>query len=240
MPPRPGAFAEYVRIPERNLVPIPDDMEFSVAALAEPLAVSWHAVRIGAERLHGPLAVASACVLGGGAIGLGAGLALDLFGTPKIHLGETHEGRRATASAVGKFDVYEPGSADEPATGSIDMVIDAVGATSTRKAASRIVKPGGVIIHVGLLPGHEGLDMRRITLQEITVVGSYCYTETDFQDVVDSLASERFCSLNWVSRVPFSDGVSAFAALDQMQTHAGKIILGLECDCFRFAHFARN
>jgi L-iditol 2-dehydrogenase len=90
MPPRPGAFAEFVRIPERNLVPIPDDMEFSVAALAEPLAVSWHAARIGGERLHGPLAAARACVLGGGAIGVGATLALGLFGVPDIHLGESH------------------------------------------------------------------------------------------------------------------------------------------------------
>src|SRR4051794_35432729 len=46
MPPRPGAFAEYVRVPERNIESIPDNMPIEHAALAEPIAVSWHAVRL--------------------------------------------------------------------------------------------------------------------------------------------------------------------------------------------------
>jgi threonine dehydrogenase-like Zn-dependent dehydrogenase len=225
MPPRAGAFAEYMCIPERNLVNIPDDMEFSVAALAEPLAVSWHAVRIGAEHLHGPLAQAKVCVLGGGAIGVGAALTFGLFGAREIWLGEPQEVRRVTAAAAGDIHTYTPGTAEEPATGSIDIVIDAVGAMATRAAASRMVKPGGVIVHVGLLPGHEGLDVRRITLQEICLIGSYCYSAADFQNVVDCLAIGRFGSLNWVSRVPFSDGVAAFTALDKMQTAAAKIVL---------------
>lgn len=225
MPPRPGAFAEYVRIPERNMVSIPDHMKFSVAALAEPLAVSWHAVRIGVERLHGPLAGATACVMGGGAIGVGAALALSLFGAPDVRLGEPHIARRTTAAGAGNIHVYAPGSAEEPQPGSIDIVIDAVGAAATRAAASQMVKQGGVIVHVGLLPGHDGLDVRRITLQEITLMGSYCYTAEDFQNVVDCLAAGRFGSLNWVSQMPFTDGVAAFIALDKMHTSAAKIVL---------------
>ncbi|MDB5546572.1 MAG: zinc-binding dehydrogenase family protein, partial [Tardiphaga sp.] len=54
MPPRSGAFAELVRIPERNLISIPDAMPIAHAALAEPVAVSWHAVQIGIERLLRP------------------------------------------------------------------------------------------------------------------------------------------------------------------------------------------
>jgi L-iditol 2-dehydrogenase len=48
-------------------------------------------------------------------------------------------------------------------------VIDAVGAAATRAAASRMMRPGGVIVHLGLLPGNDGLDVRKITLQEIIV-----------------------------------------------------------------------
>jgi threonine dehydrogenase-like Zn-dependent dehydrogenase len=83
MPPRPGAFAGFVRIPERNVVPIPDEMPIAHAALAEPVAVSWHAVRIGAERLHQPLAASRVVVLGGGAIGLAAALAARCFGAAR-------------------------------------------------------------------------------------------------------------------------------------------------------------
>ena len=75
MPPREGAFADFVRIPERNLVTVPDQVPLDIAALAEPLAVSWHAVRLGIEALHAGEA-ACALVIGGGAIGLAAALAL--------------------------------------------------------------------------------------------------------------------------------------------------------------------
>ena len=51
MPPREGAFAQYVAMPERNLVPVPDAMPLEKAALAEPVAVGWLAVRLGVEAM---------------------------------------------------------------------------------------------------------------------------------------------------------------------------------------------
>ena len=47
MPPREGAFAEYIKMPTENLVTVPDDVSLTKAALAEPLAVSWHAAKLG-------------------------------------------------------------------------------------------------------------------------------------------------------------------------------------------------
>lgn len=224
MPPRPGAFAEYVRVPERNLHPIPDDMPFRAAALAEPLAVAWHAVRLGIGALRDALPVARCCVLGGGAIGVGAALALHCFGSRWIDLGEPHPARRMAAQSL-PVRPYAPDSDAEPPPGTVDLVIDAVGAAATRVAACRMVKSGGAIIHVGLLPGEGGLDIRRITLQEITVRGTYCYTDADFRDVVATLATGGFGTLDWVAEMPLDDGASAFAALDKAEIAAAKIVL---------------
>lgn len=96
MPPRPGAFAELVRIPTRNLVAIADDMTVTQAAVAEPVAVSWHAVRLGVAKLHQPLAACRVVVIGGGAIGLAAALVARLVGAKQIRFGEANQLRRPT------------------------------------------------------------------------------------------------------------------------------------------------
>lgn len=227
MPQRPGAFAEYATIPARNLLPIPETMPFSVAALAEPLAVSWHAVSQGLRLLGQAPQGVRALVLGGGAIGLGAALVLRAKGVAEIALAEPNAIRRETAREAGDFLVYAPGSKEEPADGSVDLVIDAVGAAQTRAAASRLVRPGGVIVHAGLLPGHDGLDIRRITLQEIIVTGTYCYTPDDFRETVDALVAGRFGALTWVETRPLAAGPQAFADIDAGRVRAAKIVLEL-------------
>ncbi|MGL4443149.1 MAG: zinc-dependent alcohol dehydrogenase [Alsobacter sp.] len=223
MPPRPGAFAELVRIPQRNLTPIADAMPIAHAALAEPVAVSWHAVRIGMQRLHQPLAACRVVVLGGGAIGLAAGLVARLFGARDIRIGDTNPLRIATLATEG-FSTYAPGL-DEPDANAIDLVVDAVGADATRAAACRMVRPGGVIVHVGLIPGEGGLDIRKITLQEITLAGVYCYTPVDFAQSVDALASGRLGALGWIEQRALGDGAGAFADIDSGRVSAAKIIL---------------
>ncbi|MGL4634478.1 MAG: zinc-dependent alcohol dehydrogenase [Beijerinckiaceae bacterium] len=225
MPPRPGAFAEIVRIPERNVIAIPDAMPIEHAALAEPIAVSWHAVRVGMERLHQPMSACRVVVLGGGAIGLAAALVARLFGAQDIQVGETNGLRRQSLMQNDQLNGYEPGSTNEPADNSIDLVIDAVGANATRAAACRMVRPGGVIVHVGLLPGQDGLDVRKLTLQEVTLMGSYCYTPTDFIQTVHALAGQQMGSLKWIEERPLSEGADAFRRIDAGQTAAAKIIL---------------
>lgn len=225
MPPRPGAFAELVRIPERNLVPIPDYLTVEQAALAEPIAVAWHAVRLATEKLHQPLAACRVVILGGGAIGLAAALVARHFGAGSIEIGEPNRLRRETIGAREAFSAYTPGGEGAPAPDTADLVIDAVGATQTRAAASALARPGGVIMHVGLLPGQDGLDLRKITLQEITVSGSYCYTPADFSHTVRALTEGRLGPLAWFEERPLAEGARAFADLDNCQTAAAKIVL---------------
>ncbi len=149
---------------------------------------------------------------------------LHRFGAVRIALGEPHPARRAAARSL-PVTTYAPGEASEPPPGSVDLVIDAVGAPATREAASQMVRPGGAIVHIGLLPGHGGIDIRRLTLQEITLRGSYCYSEADFRHVVVTLAQGGFGSLDWVIEMPLAEGTHAFSALDKAEIAAAKIIL---------------
>ncbi|WP_336489124.1 alcohol dehydrogenase catalytic domain-containing protein [Methylobacterium nigriterrae] len=226
MPPRAGAFAEYVCAPESNLVEIPEDLPIVKAALAEPLAVSYHAVNLGARLLCRPLSGADCAVLGGGAIGLGAALVLAMQGARTVSLAEPNPERRATiARAASGVRCYGPDEVGRPVEGSADLIVDAVGSRATRAAASRLTRPGGVIVHVGLLPGDEGLDIRKLTLQEIVVSGSYCYTGQEFRDIVGIIAAGRLGALDWAEERALADGVAAFAAIDANTTASPKIVL---------------
>lgn len=221
MPPRPGAFAQFVAIPETNLVTVPDAVPLTTAALAEPLACGWHGVRLGDRALTGGVQGRSCVVIGGGAIGLGAALALTAFGAGDITVLEPNAARRATLAKLGGFTVSDPANAPAAA----DLVIDGVGYEGTRAQASAVVRPGGVILHIGLGSATGGLDVRRMTLQEITFIGTYAYTAEDFRATAQAIFDGRLGPLDWTQQRPLSDGAAAFAQIRSGQVAAPKIIL---------------
>lgn len=218
MPPREGAFAQYLSMPETNLIEVPEGISLETAALAEPLAVSWHAVRLALEALH-PASDRRALILGGGAIGLAAALALRAMGISEVLVVEPNATRRtylmdhcdqqAVASAEGLFSI----------------VIDAVGYAATRASASAHAEPGGVIAHVGLGEDTGGLDVRRMTLQEITFIGTYAYTTQDFRDTAAAIFDGRLGALDWCEHRPLADGFDAFQNLRAGKVAAPKIVL---------------
>ena len=225
MQPRQGAFSEYLSIPERNLVKIPDGMSYAHAALTEPVATAMHAVLEGARLSRRALADSRVLVLGGGAIGISVALILHSHGCRDIRLGETNALRRNTVSASGVCDVYDPINDPAPDADSWDIVIDAVGGKATREASSRAVKPGGVIVHIGLMDNKGGLDTRKLTLQEVTFIGCYTYTMVDIRTTVNALASGALGSLDWMELRPLSEGANAFADLAAGNSPAAKIVL---------------
>ncbi len=207
----PGAFAEKVAIAEKNLYPIPDDLSFEDAALAEPLAVCVHAAHIGLERARKTPAQSSALILGGGAIGLLCALVLKNEGYGKIWIAETNPGRRSMLDTLGGLHAYDPSNVqDGPADASTDLILDAVGIGPTRKMASAKAKPGSTIVHIGLQDNSEGLDTRRITLQEIAFIGTYCYTRKDFQCALDLLAAGKISGKGWAQIRPLDQGAASF------------------------------
>ena len=82
-------------------------------------------------------------------------------------------------------------------------------------------------MHAGLLPGAEGLDIRRITLQEIIVTGTYCYTPLDFRETLTAMANGRLGALDWFEERELVDAPRAFRDVDQGATAAAKIVLRL-------------
>ncbi len=218
MQPREGAFAQYVSMPWRNLVVVPDAVPLEKAALAEPLAVSWHAARLALAALH-PSMDKRALVIGGGAIGLAAALALKAMGIEDVTIAEPNNARRAFLSET----CHQTTTASPE--GQFPVVIDAVGYAATRATASALASPGGVIAHVGLGEDAGGLDIRRMTLQEITFIGTYTYTAQDFRDTAQAIFDDRLGPLDWFETRSLADGFKAFQDLRAGRVASPKIIL---------------
>jgi L-gulonate 5-dehydrogenase len=221
MPPRPGAFAEQVAVPERNLVPVPDDFPIEKAALCEPLACAWHAVRLGTAACIVPSPVVRALVIGGGPIGLGVALSLRAFAVNDITVVEPNAVRRPVLMRAGKFKIVK--TVDD--TAGFDLALDAFGGETTRAMASRVVRPGGVIAHIGLANAAGGLDARRVTLQEITFIGTYCYTTRDFADTFTAMLAGLLGPLDWYQTRPLAEGAQAFADIRAGRNATPKILL---------------
>lgn len=222
---RPGAFAEFMSIPAASLIAMPQDLSARAAALTEPAATAWHALNLTLRALTRPLHECRVLVIGGGAIGMLMALLLRHLGNAdRLTLAELNPLRREAVARHAGCATVDP-RATPLAESSFDVVIDAVGAKATRTQSLAAVKPGGVVMHVGLQDWASEIDMRKLTLAEITLLGTYTYTTADLRATVDALARGAFGNLSWVEERPLVDGQQAFVDLDQGRCASAKVLL---------------
>jgi alcohol dehydrogenase len=222
---RAGGFAERMSIPVGSLIELPAGMGPVQAALTEPAATALHAVHMAMRASQRPLPECRVLVLGGGAVGLLTTLLLDAYGVRGVALAETNALRRASARQAARCEPFDPASATGPDESSRDVVFDAVGAKGTRTAALRAVRPGGVFVHIGLQDWASEIDMRKLTLAEITLIGTYTYTTSDLRATVKALHEGVFGDLAWVEERPLAAGAAAFDDLHHGRSAAAKIVL---------------
>ncbi|GAB5511317.1 MAG: zinc-binding alcohol dehydrogenase family protein [Hyphomicrobiales bacterium] len=222
MQPREGGFANFLSMPERNLVAVPDAITSDQAALAEPIACGWHAVRLG-EAMLANTSGARGLVIGGGPIGLGAALSLKAQGIDDVLIIEPNGERRAFLEEHCNQTTAAPDALGSERQ--FELVIDGVGIEASRAQASAHATPGGVIVHIGLGSASGGLDVRRLTLQEITFLGTYTYTAQDFRDTAAAMFAGQLGSLDWTRTWPLADGQAAFEALRAGSVAQPKIVL---------------
>jgi alcohol dehydrogenase len=212
-------------IPAACLIDLPATLDAVRAALTEPAATALHALNLSMRALARPLPECSVFIVGGGAIGMLAALLCRRYGVRDLVVAETNALRRASVERAAGCRTLDPRAGDGPPDGGIDYVIDAVGAKTTRAAALAAVKPGGVVMHIGLMDWASEIDMRKLTLAEVTLIGTYTYTTADLRATVRLLADGAFGDLSWVEERPLADGARAFADLDAGRTAASKVVL---------------
>ena len=180
-PDNKGAFAEYLAMSEEMVFPIPDDMSYEIASLAEPLSVGIRACGF-IEARPGK----SLLILGVGSIGLMALIAAKSFGVDNIIVCDTQQNRLDVAKQIGAkrvINAKEQNLHDEIAkiTGKIgvDCCIEAAGSQATCKSTIHAIRRGGKIAFVGIPREQEvPLNVFDIIDKEIQISGVFRYTNT--------------------------------------------------------------
>ena len=222
---RQGAFAELITVPNTNIYDVPKKLDVKEAAVAEPTAVAYHAVQISEKTSKKDLKNCRILVQGAGAIGLLCSLILSKIKNSKnIVISDPNELRLNECSKYVEAKFVGP-THKEINNDSFDLVFDTVGLEISRQQAINVVKPGGSIIHIGLTQPAGEFNFRKATLQEITFIGTYCYTNQDFSDTIQILANKDIGNLDWIEYRELQKGGDAFKQIHDGTCSAPKIIL---------------
>ena len=189
-----GAMGETVCVPASNVYRLPDTVSLTAAALIEPAAVAYHAVR-----RAGSIEGSAVLVIGGGAIGQLILRIARALGASHAGLADPLAYNRAIGKESGADRVFDP--KEEPLGTDYDVVWEAAGAESALTMAIQQVRKGGVIVQVGTLPDQVTLPANLIMIKEIDLRGSVQFHKA-FPEVlallesgclrIDDLVTQRF------------------------------------------------
>ncbi|MGH7491626.1 MAG: zinc-dependent alcohol dehydrogenase [bacterium] len=209
---RPGAFAEYLNVPAKCLIPWPEHLPAQAACLAEPLANGVHVANLVKDRKP-----ETVCILGAGPIGLMCQQAVQVLLRATTIVSDLIPERLEAARSLGARTIV-PAQHEKAveavremtAHEGVDVVIDAAGAAATKRRALELVRPGGAVVWIGLHENTVTLDSYQVTLPEITIHGSYAASMDELQLAVSLLASGQVKVESWLQCFSLSDGVAAF------------------------------
>lgn len=197
---RPGVFAEFVALPERNCHLVPDGVTDAEAVFTEPLAAAHQVLR--QIKLETKTSVA---VIGTGRLGLLVAQVLSQFPCRLIAVGRNPrtldllDRKRIRTSNVAEFSQW----------GEQDVVIECTGSPEGLPLAMRMVRPKGTIILKTTCATPTPADLTPLVVNEIALLGSRC---GPFSDALGALARKQVDVQSMISKqMPLSEAVAAMS-----------------------------
>lgn len=220
-----GGFAEYLVTDAAQLRLLPGELSLRRAALAEPTAVAIHAVGLLGDRVRH----ARVLVSGSGPIGVLAIAALRRAGAAHITAADLHEFPLQTARAVGADDVVRLGADPALQDDVYDIVVEAAGVVASLSTALRVVRRGGAILQLGILPAGElTLQLASLVSKEVTLQGTQRF-DSELDEAIELLTEEPRIEQAISHEYPLEDAVEAFRhAADAARS--AKVILRISDD----------
>ena len=222
-----GGCAEFVRCPEVNCLPYPDNLDW-VHAAAIPLVfqTAWHMLVDRAQLQPGETVLVLAA---GSGVGSAAIQIAKFFGARVLATAGNDE-KLAKAKEIGADEVIHHGImpiAKEVRrlthNRGVDVVIEHVG-TATWEDSVKSLANAGRLVTCGATTGHEAkIDLRFVFTRQLSILGSYMGTKTELRTVLSLVARGRLKPI--VDKVwPLHDCIAAHAYLEKGKQF-GKVVL---------------
>jgi L-gulonate 5-dehydrogenase len=223
---RDGGFRECIAVPAENVVIVPDDMPFGVAALAEPFSIAANVLdRTGC----GP--EDTVLVYGAGTVGVTVIQVAKLLGARCI-VADIDDARLGRASAFGADAIINSrnDSVPDAVKGETDglgptVVIDGAGVTSLLDEACRIASPAGRIGLLGFSATPSPLSQQQVVSKELRIVGSRLNRKL-LPRVVEWLATQKLLPEAMITQVfAAEDAQAAFDLIEREPENTLKVQL---------------
>ena len=197
-----GGFAEKVLTPERFVIPIPDGVPFDQAAAATDAGMtSYHAaITVGGVKAGDKVGIIGVGGLGSLAVQICVGVGAEVYAA------EVNEQVHGYARELGASEVAK--DLHDFSDKALDVVIDYAGFGTTTAAAIDVVRADGVVVQVGLGRAEGTINLQRLTLERLTLVGSQAGSQEDCAAVLKLMSDGKLTArIEQISLDQIGDGV---------------------------------
>jgi len=223
----PGAMQQLWTVPATVVIPLPEDLSLTDAALVEPAAVAVHDVRRAALQ-----AGEQAIVVGGGPVGVLIALVARSVGAEVVLL-ELDAHRRAVAEQLG-LRTLDPSKQDVAVEirdwtkgAGASVVFEVSGSAAGIGTAVQALAVRGRLVIVGIHNEPRKVDLFQFFWRELTMVGARVYERPDYDTAIELLRRGDIPTDVLISRIePLEHAAAAFAAL-----HRGGDVMKVLIDC---------
>jgi L-iditol 2-dehydrogenase len=220
---RPGGYAELVAVPGKVVHRLPDHVSFDAGVLIEPASVVLH----GLEKAR-PVPGEAVGVVGVGTLGSLAISLLALHSPARVVAYGVRAEELDLARRLGADDVVLTSGDDVPDDGQLDLVVETAGAPAAIELATRLCRPGGRVVLLGIAGEGRTLTLPSDLLvgKDMALIGSIAYPAAVWSRVV-GLVSAGVLALDPIvtHRFPAAAFADAVRLMDDRRGIVAKVVL---------------
>ncbi len=229
-----GGLAEFLRVPSKNLVHLPESIPFDQGGIAvDAVATPFHAV----TKRGGLKPGEKVAILGCGGLGIHGVQVAKICGASMVIAVDAIDSALERAKKVGADEVINP-RREKPVEKikemcggvGVDLALEFIGLKETIEQAVRCVRVGGRTVVVGLGPDAISLPPPAAFVRsELSFLGSYGSSISEIQSVIDLVASGKLnLSESITERFSLEEANTALDHLHQKIGNPIRIVVGID------------